>query len=111
MDASTRRTRFEERVRIERDFLVPVNRRFGQIVPLAGMTGVAIESWRRRATEQALGVNVERIAGLLLEAASRAELLADNSRDVFEEGRNTSPDGLGSIKKMLEEILDSYVHM
>jgi hypothetical protein len=106
MDASTRRTRFEERVRVERDFLVPVNRRFGEVAPLAGMTARAIESWRRRAAGQELGVDVERVAVLLLEAAARAELLADNSRDVFELGRHITPDGLSAIKEMLDALLD-----
>jgi hypothetical protein len=105
MNGSNRRTRFEERVRIERDFLVPVNRRFGEVVPLAGMTLGAIESWRGRAAGQNLGVDVERVAALLLEAASRAELLADNSRDVFERGRHISSDGLGAIKELLDACL------
>lgn len=105
MHASTRRTRFEERVRIERDFLVPVNRRFGEVAPLAGMTAGAIESWRRRTAGRDLGVDVERVAVLLLEAAARAELLADNSRDVFELSRHVAPDGLGAIKEMLDALL------
>ena len=105
MDASTRRTRFEERVRIERDFLVPVNRRFGTRAPLAGMTGAAIDSWQGRAAEVADGADVPRIAGLLREAAVRAELLADNSRDVFEAARRTGPDGLATIKAMLDKEL------
>ncbi len=105
MDASTRRTRFEERVRVERDFLVPVNRRFGGVAPLAGMTAGAIASWRSRASDHDLGVDVERITALLLEAAVRAELLADNSRDVFESGRHIAPDGLEEIKKTLDAIL------
>jgi hypothetical protein len=107
MDASTRRTRFEERVRIERDFLVPVNRRFGTVAPLAGMTAGAIESWRNRAADRDLGVDVERVAALLLEAAARAELLADNSRDVFEANRHVAPDGVGEIKKTLDALLET----
>jgi hypothetical protein len=107
MDASTRRTRFEERVRVERDFLVPVNRRFGTVAPLAGMTAAAIESWRNRAADEDLGVEVELVAALLLEAAARAELLADNSRDVFEAGRHVAPDGLEEIKKTLDVLLEA----
>jgi hypothetical protein len=105
MDASTRRTRFEERVRVEREFLVPVNRHFGALAPLAGMTAGAIESWRRRASDLDLGVDVEYVATLLLEGAARAELLADNSRDVFEAGRQVVPDGLGSLRDLLREAL------
>ncbi|ALG59497.1 hypothetical protein VM77_04795 [Citromicrobium sp. JL31] len=105
MDASTRRTRFEERVRVEREFLVPVNQRFGQQAPLAGMTAGAIELWRRRASDLNLGVDVERVAALLLEAAARAELLADNSRDVFEASRHIAPDGLAALRDLLEDAL------
>ena len=90
---------------MERDFLVPVNRRFGARVPLAGMTAGAIESWRRRASNLDLGVDVERVAALLLEAAARAELLADNSRDVFEAARHVVPDGLAALRDLLDDAL------
>ncbi|WP_137752902.1 hypothetical protein [Sphingopyxis sp. L1A2A] len=110
MDASTRRTRFQERVRIEREFLIPVNRRVGSVVPLAGMTAAAIESWRQRAAGVDLGVDVERVAALLLEAAARAELLADNSRDVFEADIRIAPDALSEIRVSLEMILGNPVH-
>ena len=107
MDASKRRSRFEERVRVEREFLLLVNRRFGASAPLAGMTSAAIESWRRRASNSSFGVDVERVTALLLEAAARAELLADNSRDVFEAGRNVAPDGMTILKNVLIEVLSS----
>jgi hypothetical protein len=94
-------------VRVEREFLVPVNRRFGTVAPLAGMTAKAIESWRNRAVDKDLGVDVERVAALLLEAAARAELLADNSRDVFEADHHVAPDGLGEIKKILDALLEA----
>ncbi|MDB5694197.1 MAG: hypothetical protein JWO81_3260 [Alphaproteobacteria bacterium] len=104
MDAPTRRTRFEERVRVEREFLLPVNMRFGAEIPLAGMTADAIESWRRRAATAGIGVDVERAAALLREASARAELLADNSRDVFEADRCTGPDGMAELRRMLVEM-------
>ncbi len=104
MDGSKRRTRFEERVRLERDFLVPVNRRFGADAPLAGMTSAAIDSWERRASSLNEG-HAARIAALLREAAARAELLADNSREVFEADRRTGPDGLAAIRRMLDDAL------
>lgn len=109
MDASTRRTRFEERVRIERDFLVPVNQRFGVRAPLAGMTGAAIESWQFRAASVQNGVNVGLVAALLREAAVRAELLADNSRDVFVAAERIGPDSLSGIRAMLEVELNANV--
>jgi hypothetical protein len=105
MEASKRRTRFEERVRVERDFLVPVNRRFGAQVQLTGMTAGAIESWRQHAVSLDIGVDVERVAGLLLEAAARAELLADNSRDVFEADRHVAPDGLDGLRDLVIDAL------
>lgn len=94
-------------MRVERDFLVPVNRRFGAVAPLAGMTAGVIESWRNRAANKDLGVDVERVAALLLEAAARAELLADNSREVFEAERHVAPDGLGEIKRTLDALLEA----
>jgi hypothetical protein len=105
MDTPTRRTRFEERVRLEREFLAPVNRVFGSRAPLAGMTGDAIASWERRAGSLGSSVDVVLAAALLREAAKRAEILADNSRDVFEAGRKTGPDGLTAIRRLLEDAL------
>lgn len=105
MNAPTRRSRFEERVRIEREFLVPVNRRFGEVAPLAGMTAGAIDSWERRAEVLSSGVDVARAASVLREAASRAELLADRSRDVFDSDRHIGPDGLETLRRMLDDIL------
>lgn len=105
MDTPTRRTRFEERVRLEREFLVPVNRVFGDRAPLAGMTADAIASWEKRANLLDSGLNVTQVAALLREAATRAEILADNSRDVFDAGRRTGPDGLAAIRRLLEDTL------
>src|SRR4051812_2613910 len=102
MDGRERRTRFEERVRIERQFLVPVNRRYGEGAPLAGLTGAAIDSWERRAGELGDPIGVAKVAGLLREAARRAELLSDNSRDVFEAGRRVGPDGLSAISRLID---------
>ena len=105
MDTSTRRTRFEERVRLEREFLAPVNRLFGSTAPLAGMTADAIASWERRAASLGSTVDVARAATLLREAATRAEILADNSRDVFEADRRTAPAGLAAVRRLLEDVL------
>ena len=105
MEASERRTRFEERVRIERDFLVPIYQRFGSRAPLAGMTEAAIFSWEKRAAELVGEIDVPRVAELLREAARRAELLADNSRDVFTADRRVGPDGRATLRRMLEEAL------
>ena len=106
MDGTARRTRFEERVRLERDFLAPINQRYGALAPLAGMTASAIESWRGRASNLNLDVDVNHVAALLLEAAARAELLADNSRDVFEGGRNIAPDGMDALKELIAKALE-----
>lgn len=105
MDAPTRRTRFEERVKVERAFLVPVNRRFGADAPLAGMTASAIDTWQLRASALESGIDVNLAADLLREAAARAELLADNSRDVFRADDRTSSDSLAAIQRMLEALL------
>lgn len=107
MDGAERRTRFQERVRIEREFLVPVNRLFGAVAPLAGMTGAAIESWGNRASGHFEAIAVRQIVSILIEAARRAELLADNSRDVFTADRRIGPDGLSDLRNLLEKALTS----
>lgn len=71
------------------------------------MTARAIESWRNRAANEDLGVDVERVAVLLLEAAARAKLLPDNSRDVFEAERHVAPNVLNEIKKILGALLEA----
>jgi hypothetical protein len=105
LNSNTRRTRFERRVGLEREFLTPVNVIFGQVAPLAGMTRDAILSWRSRAEEARPDLDVTSIAGILLEASARAELLADNSRDVFEPDRRPHPDSLAELRRLLDLAL------
>lgn len=101
MDADKRRTRFQERVRVERDFLAPINQAFGKTAQLTGMTKAAIASWQERASAATTKAAVQGVARILLEASRRAELLADNSRDVFVSDRLERPDGLDVLKTML----------
>ncbi|MFC1459290.1 hypothetical protein ACETIH_21800 [Microvirga arabica] len=105
MDGNTRRTRFEARVGLERDFLTKVNAVFGKSVPLAGMTRDAIESWRDRALERHGNIDVMAIAQILTEASARAELLADNSKDVFEPDYRPQPNSLDELRNLLEDTL------
>jgi hypothetical protein len=107
MDAGERRSRFERRVRTEREFLSPVNRVFGDVAPLAGMTHDAIHSWRSRA-ERAVGRDLSGVAGVLIEASARADLMADNSKDVFEPTRRPAPDSLGELGAMLAIALGAF---
>lgn len=107
MDVSTRRTRFEARVSLERDFLTKVNAIFGRTIPLAGMTREAIDSWKVRAEGALEGVDVRGICQILIEASTRAELLADNSRDVFEADHRPQPDSLRELQGLLDTALAS----
>ena len=105
MNASSRRTRFQERVRIERDFLAPVNSLCGSKAPLAGMTDAAIHSWEDRCRCAFPSLDVAQVAKILREAARRAELLADRSRDVFTGEEAKKPDGIGALQGQLVAIL------
>lgn len=107
MNASSRRTRFQERVRIERDFLAPVNSLCGSEAPLAGMTEAAIQSWEERCSSSFPSLDVAKVAKILREAARRAELLADRSRDVFSGEEAKGPDGLGTLQRQLVAILET----
>lgn len=79
-----------------------VNSVFGFDEPLAGMTLGAIESWRQRAKIKLSIIDIDRIANLLLEASARAELLADNSKEVFEPAHRAAPDSLNELRIMLD---------
>jgi hypothetical protein len=92
-------------VALEREFLTPVNAVFGGCAPLAGMTRDAIESWRQRAALVEPKHKVTAVAQLLLEASARAELLADNSKDVFEPDHRPAPDSLGELRALLDGVL------
>jgi hypothetical protein len=105
MDGSARRSRFETRVLLEREFLTRVNGRFGQFAPLAGMTRGAIDSWAARAAQQVDVAWVSDIAGLLIEVSTRADLMADNSKDVFEPSHRPPPDSLDELRSMLQSAL------
>jgi hypothetical protein len=107
MASTKRRTRFQGRVDLEREFLTPVNVVFGERAALAGMTRDAIESWQRRAGHFLSVAKVEIIAALLLEASARAALLADNSRDVFEPDERSTDESLHEVRRLLEEALSA----
>lgn len=107
MVRTQRRTRFEGRVDLERDFLTKVNDVFGVSEPLAGMTEAAIQSWAIRVSAHAPKARIDRIKKLLLEASTRAELLADNSRDVFEPDRRPKLESLEQIHILLDQALDA----
>lgn len=107
MDNQTRRTRFESRIKIEREFLSVVNAVFGQGCPLSGMTGDAINHWEKRASADAQGRSVEGIAALLREASARAELMADDSKDVFEPDRREL-NSLACVHDLLVEELSLF---
>ena len=104
MDGS-RRTRFETRIILERDFLTRVNAKFGRYAPLAGMTRDAIQSWATRAGAKAERALIADIARLLIEVSTRAELMADNSKDVFEREQRPQPDSLQELRDLLDETL------
>jgi hypothetical protein len=92
-------------VSLEREFLTPVNAVLGSSAPLAGMTRDAIEAWRRLAVLAQSTEKVSAVAQLLLEASARAELLADNSKDVFEPDHRPRPDSLTELRALLDQIL------
>lgn len=105
MDNATRRSRFEGRVDLEREFLTPVNQMFGDVSPLAGMTRDAIESWRQRAKAARPDIDVAPIAQILLEASVRGDLLADNSKDVFEPEHRPQPNSFMELRGLLDDAL------
>lgn len=105
MDGKSRRTRFETRVILEREFLTRVNGKFGEAAPLAGMTRDAIDSWAARAAAKTNCTAVPEIAALLVEVSTRADLMADNSKDVFAPERRPRPDSLNELRQLLEATL------
>ena len=65
----------------------------------------ALGSWRKRATVELSTVDNDQIANLLLEASRRAELLADNSKEVFEPVHRAAPDSLDELRILLDRAL------
>lgn len=72
---------------------------------MAGMTRAAIESWRERAAAAFAVDRVNKIAALLIEASTRAELLVDDSREVFEESVRPNVSSIDDIKQQLLKAL------
>lgn len=106
MDNSTRRTRFEYRIEIERKFLTPINEKFGAMSALAGMTSGAIDTWRTNAEKHWPKAAVASVANVLLQASARAELLADNSKEVFEAEHRPKPASMDELRDILDEIIE-----
>ena len=111
MDATTRRTRFENRVLLERDFLSRVNAIFGQAAPLTGMTIGAIESWKMRAGTKTDSGFVAEISKVLIEASVRAELMVDNSKEVFEPDHRPPSDSLQELLDLLDTSLEQVARL
>ena|SRR5689334_25229194 len=107
MDGSTRRTRFENRVELEREFLTLINQKFGNAAPLAGMTGDAIDAWRVRAREVHGSDAVDAIHDLLIEISVRAELIADHSREVFDRGGHAAAGSLDELRVLLTKAMSA----
>ena len=100
-----RRSRFHARIGLERQFLTPVNQTFGVSAPLAGMTADAISSWSARARAVAPADLVEKVVSILMEASERAELLADDSKDVFVLDRLERHESLEPLYRRLQLML------
>jgi len=107
MDGRTRRTRFENRVELEREFLTLINQKFGSSAPLAGMTGDAIDAWEARAQEAIGGDAARSIHDLLIEISIRAELFADHSREVFDRGGHAAAGSLDDLHVLLTNALST----
>jgi hypothetical protein len=71
------------------------------------MTREAIDSWKLRAESRFDKNAVNEIAQILIEASARAELLADNSKDVFEPEHRPQPSSLDELRALLDRSLSS----
>jgi hypothetical protein len=69
------------------------------------MTGDAIVSWQARAKLSHSDTDVDAISQILFEASRRAELLADNSKDVFEPDSRPRTDSLVELRVLLDGAL------
>jgi len=107
MKPNTRRTRFENRVGLEREFLTQINQKFGKTAPLAGMTRDAIDAWQTRAQKARGGEAVELIHNLLIEVSTRAELIADHSRDVFDRDGHSTASSLDDLRVLLAKTISA----
>ncbi|MFM9859679.1 hypothetical protein RUR49_14480 [Pseudoxanthobacter sp. M-2] len=105
MAKADRRTRFEARIQIERSMLSAVNAKLGHLEPLAGMTLPALLSWKGRISQKCDAEFVNDIYKILTECSIRAELLADNSKDVFEKSLVRKSSQFEVILEMLNERL------
>lgn len=107
MENRRSQTRFHARTNLERELITPINAKYGARAALAGMTRGAIESWRLRASAEFPRENVEEVASLLIEASTRAEILTDDSRDVFEESSDRTKNSMDEIVSQLMNALRS----
>lgn len=98
-------SRFEMRVSVEREVLSAVNGKLGESAPLFGMTRAAMEQWHQKAAKSIGPGKAEEVYRILLEISRRAELLSDQSRDVFSEERIAPNDD--KMLALLNEKLSS----
>lgn len=101
-----RRTRFRARLDTERLFLGTINKKFSVSVPLMGMTRQAIVSWHKTVNIVVPCSQVNSIVSLLLEAGKRADILADDSREVFEPDGTEKIGSLGDLHLMISALIE-----
>lgn len=102
---STRRERFRKKIELERAFLSVINQKFGEKLPLTGMTESAIFSWKKQAIDFFPDKNIEEITKIVTEASARFDLLADNSHDVFESKERPKIDSLNDLLDILRNAV------
>lgn len=105
MNNQERRKRFRARIESERTFLNLVNGAIASEFPLTGMTHVAIDAWSTKIKEFERPENIYEITAILKEASTRALLMADNSKDVFEPNQPISRLSIETVYEKLKQIL------
>jgi hypothetical protein len=98
---------FRNRVRIERNALSLVNSTFIRSEPLAGLSGAAIARWYSDSKRTYLDGRLAGVVRLLTEISRQLRINADNSREVFLEGRRKQASLeclLGQLERQCEVV-------
>ena len=105
---SARGIRFRSRVKIEREILTIVNTSsVAEKVALAGMSFDAIQQWEKSVLSERPNARVGVVVSTLYRIAQNANIISDNNRMVFAEGKYFDTEQFNLDKIELEEQIAS----
>lgn len=100
-----RTNRFSQRVDIERQVISMINRSYGEITPLTGLTKKSYDSWAYKICGHVSEIKIQKINKVVSEIIYRVQLNCDASKDVFSEYP------ISNVDKPVDELIHQLANV